>query len=342
MKRGSGQSLVNTGQRQIISVLREARLLPASGPVTFAPLTGGVASDIWLVTGGDRPIVVKKALEKLRVAADWQVPVTRNASEAFWLQKAAEAAPGAAPEILFHSAELGFIAMDYLEPASHPVWKKQLAAGIVDAVFAGKVGWTLARVHAATAGQEALGSHVNDVALFKAIRLEPYFEFTASRHPESANALHSLVEQSLVNRRALIHGDVSPKNILGGPNGPVFLDAECAWYGDPAFDLAFCLNHLLLKCVWVRSAKSELIVSFEALGEYYLAGVDWEPRSDLEARAARLLPGLLLARVDGKSPVEYLVDEADRDFVRRFALAALVEPPRALRAIADRWAHALK
>jgi tRNA A-37 threonylcarbamoyl transferase component Bud32 len=333
---------VNAGQDQIISALREARLLPASGAVTFAPLTGGVASDIWLVGGADRSFVVKRALEKLRVAADWQVPVKRNASEAFWLQKAAEAEPGAAPEILFHSAELGFIAMEYLEPQSHPVWKKQLAAGIVDVAFAGKVGRTLARIHAATAGKQELAGHVNDDALFRAIRLEPYFEFTAGRHPEVANALRALVGQTLSHKLALVHGDVSPKNILAGANGPVFLDAECAWYGDPAFDLAFCLNHLLLKCVWVRRAKSELIASFEALANSYLAGVDWEVQSELETRATRLLPGLLLARIDGKSPVEYLVDEPDRDFVRRFALSALARPPRALQTIADRWAHALR
>ena len=332
---------MNASQDQIVAALREAKLLPASGPVTLAPLTGGVASDIWLVSGGEQPFVIKKALEKLRVAADWQVPVSRNASEAFWLQKAAEAAPGAAPTVLFHGVELGFIAMAYLEPASHPVWKKQLAAGIVDVGFAAHVGRALAQIHAASAGREDMASHVNDDALFRAIRLEPYFEFTASRHPDAAAALQALVAQTLSHRRALVHGDVSPKNILAGPEGPVFLDAECAWYGDPAFDQAFCLNHLLLKCVWVPGAKEALLASFTALAKAYLAGVDWEERAALEARAARLLPGLLLARIDGKSPVEYLVEERDCDRVRRFALVALAEPATSLQTIADGWAHAL-
>ena len=179
--------------------------------------------------------------------------------------------------------------MEYLEPASHPVWKKQLAAGVADAAFAGDVGRTLARIHAATAGQEALASKVNDDALFRAIRLEPYFEFTAARHPEAAAVLQGLVEQTLSRRLALVHGDVSPKNILVGPNGPVFLDAECAWYGDPAFDAAFCLNHLLLKSVWVRRAKAELLASFATFAEHYLAGVDWEERQALEV-ARRAAP----------------------------------------------------
>ena len=102
-----------------------------------------------------------------------------------------------------------------------------------------------------------------------------------------------------------MHGDVSPKNILVGPRGPVFLDAECAWYGDPAFDLAFCLNHLLLKCSVVPQAKAGFLRCFDALSDAYLDGDRFE---GVEARAASLLPALLLARVDGKSPVEYLTE----------------------------------
>ncbi len=61
---------------------------------------------------------------------------------------------------------------------------------------------------------------------------------------------------TLAAKIALVHGDVSPKKVPAGPRGPVFLDAECAWYGDPAFDLAFCLNHLLLKCLWNRIGRA--------------------------------------------------------------------------------------
>jgi thiamine kinase-like enzyme len=116
-----------------------------------------------------------------------------------------------------------------------------------------------------------------------------------------------------------VHGDVSPKNILVGGEGPahfpVFLDAECAWYGDPAFDLAFCLNHLLLKCLWVPQAKPAFLECFEALSRAYLESVSFP---GIEERTASLLPALLLARVDGKSPVEYL-RESDKESVRRTA-----------------------
>ncbi|MCH7958352.1 MAG: phosphotransferase, partial [Proteobacteria bacterium] len=170
------------------------------------------------------------------------------------------------------------------------------------------------------------------------IRLEPYLLAAGRAHPDRAEALGALAETTAGTRRALVHGDVSPKNILVGPEGPVFLDAECAWYGDPAFDLAFCLNHLLLKCLWTPRAARGFLACFDALAGAYRAGVDWEDREELEARTARLLPGLLLARVDGKSPVEYLTRRSDVDRVRRVARALLAAPVDTLDAVRGAWA----
>ena len=104
----------------------------------------------------------------------------------------------------------------------------------------------------------------------------------------------------------------------------MFLDAECAWYGDPAFDLAFCLNHLLLKCLWSRAAARGFLACFDALADAYLGGVDLGAARRRSRRARRaLLPGLFLARIDGKSPVEYITDETDtRPRAARRAAAA--------------------
>jgi hypothetical protein len=134
-----------------------------------------------------------------------------------------------------------------------------------------------------------------------------------------------------------VHGDVSPKNILIGPRGPVLLDAECAWWGDPAFDIAFCVNHLLLKCLWNPPATDGFLACFDALSDAYLQDVDWEPRAALEHRAAALLPGLFLARVDGKSPVEYVDRDAQREAVRRVAGALLRRPVDRLKSIGAAW-----
>lgn len=297
-------------------------------------LAGGVSSDIWRVSlhGGD--ICVKRALARLRVAQLWEAPVERNRYEWRWMEAASAAVAGAAPRVLAHD-EAGFFAMEYL--GALPLWKSELRDGRVDTAFAGRVGTTLAAIHSATAGREDIARAFATDANFHAIRLEPYLLATARAHPGHAAALQALAERTAATRLALVHGDVSPKNILVGKAGPVFLDAECAWYGDPAFDLAFCLNHLLLKCLWRPAHTARYLESFDALRTGYLAGVRWEPASAVEVRAASLLPGLLLARVDGKSPVEYLDREDQKARVRAVAGALLRDTPTTLTQVRQAW-----
>jgi aminoglycoside phosphotransferase (APT) family kinase protein len=106
--------------------------------------------------------------------------------------------------------------------------------------------------------------------------------------------------------RVLVHGDVSPKNILFRDYRPVLLDAECATMGDGAFDVAFCLNHLALKAIHLPGSRARLVQPICAFWAAYRPHLAWEDPAAFEARVARLLPMLMLARVDGKSPVEYL------------------------------------
>jgi aminoglycoside phosphotransferase (APT) family kinase protein len=318
--------------------LRAMRLLAPGDVALGEPLAGGVSSDIWRVELPDgREVCIKRALPKLKVAADWRAPVIRNRYEARWLARAAEALPGAVPALLGQDEATGTLAMAWLDPQAHPVWKARLRDGHADAGFAAEVGRRIARIHADAARRPALASDFPTDQLFHAIRLEPYLVATARAHPDLAPALTALVARTAATKLTLVHGDVSPKNILVGPQGPVFIDAECAWWGDPAFDLAFCLNHLLLKCLWTPRAAGDFLLCFEALAAAYLAGVEWEAPAALEARAAQLLPGLFLARVDGKSPVEYLTEEADKDRVRRVARALLAAPPDRLRSVRAAW-----
>jgi hypothetical protein len=134
---------------------------------------------------------------------------------------------------------------------------------------------------------------------------------------------------------------VSPKNILVGPKGPILLDAECAWYGDPAFDVAFCLNHMLLKCLWRPQWRSRYLLCFDALAETYVAAMGPHGAA-IERRTARLLPGLFLGRVDGKSPAEYVTQDADKDRVRRVARQLLLEPPDRLAGVRSAWSRELE
>jgi aminoglycoside phosphotransferase (APT) family kinase protein len=306
---------------------------PAETPPALA-LSGGVSSDIWRVELHGGPVCVKRALARLRVAQRWEAPVERNVYERRWLETAGAIVPGCAPAVVA-ADDGGFFAMEFL--GDLPLWKAELAAGRADPAFAAAVGKALAAIHSATAKRDDVAREFATDANFHAIRLEPYLLATAKVHPEVGDVLSELARRTGTIHSNLVHGDVSPKNILVGPRGPVFLDAECAWYGDPAFDLAFCLNHLLLKCVWVPPAKDRFLECFSALSMSYLNSVDWEPPQDLEARAATLLPGLLLARIDGKSPVEYLTEERQKDRVRRFASEFLTRPTSLLSTLRTSW-----
>jgi aminoglycoside phosphotransferase (APT) family kinase protein len=332
---------METIDRELAAWLVHAGLVEDDGAMRAEPLTGGVASDIWLVQAGGRRFAVKRALAKLKVARDWRAPVSRNGNEVEWLLEAGRIVPDAVPRVLAHDARVGAFAMDFLRPEDHPVWKNELKAGRADPAFAASVGRAIAAIHGATAHSATRAARFDTDAIFHSIRLEPYLEATAEAHPDLADQLMALSRDTLATKIALVHGDVSPKNILVGPKGPVFLDAECAWYGDPAFDLAFCLNHMLLKCLWVPASRAAYLASFDALATAYLDSVGWEPREKIEARAARLLPGLLLARVDGKSPGEYITTDADKDRVRRVARPLIATPPTTLAAIRDAWEEEL-
>jgi aminoglycoside phosphotransferase (APT) family kinase protein len=333
--------MIETPPAELSDALRRMDLLAPGSTVRGERLTGGVSSDIWRIDLPGGAICVKRALAKLRVAADWHAPVERNRYEARWMQCANDAVPGAAPQLLGLDAASGALAMQYLQPDDHPLWKTQLRDGDADPVFAARVAINLVRIHAASATASNLAADFPTDQIFYDIRLEPYLVATARAHPDLAAALHALVAVTQANKRALVHGDVSPKNILRGPHGPVFLDAECAWWGDPAFDLAFCLNHLLLKCVWTASATAGFLACFDALADAYCALVSWESPDALQRRAAHLLAGLFLARVDGKSPVEYITTEPDRNRVRRTARALLASPVDRLDDVRQAWAKEL-
>lgn len=326
---------------ELATFLRQQGLAGDGEPMRCKPLAGGVSSDIWRIDLPGRSVCVKRALPKLRVGADWFAPVSRNRYEWEWLQLAASIVPAAVPRPLAHDEALGLFAMEFLPPERYPLWKRQLLDGEVDAGTAAQVGRLLAAIHNATAGRPEVARTFDCEPNFQALRLEPYLLATAARHPDLAPVLEELARRTGAARIALVHGDVSPKNILVGRQGPVLLDAECAWYGDPAFDIAFCLNHLLLKAVLRPQQAPSLMDAFDALAASYFEAIGFEPRAGLERRAAALLPGLALARIDGKSPVEYLLNRPPQQaLVRREACALLLHPPASTSAISARWRSA--
>ena len=308
-----------------------------AGEVTSVrPLTGGVASDIAAVTFNGRTVCAKFALAKLKVTDDWFAPIHRGRAEYAWLAAAGRVAPGAVPKLLgWSDAQNGF-AMEFVEGPEIYLWKAALLQGDPPQGEAVAVATVLGQLHAASTASDFDRTAFDNADDFDQLRLDPYLRFTAGRHPDLAAPLQAMADQLLQSRIALVHGDVSPKNILLRSGQPIILDAECATMGDPAFDVAFCLNHLVLKSFHLphRQAALRAALRAEVLAFWraYVGFVRWEDPTAMEARVAALLPMLMLARVDGKSPVEYLTEDS-RAQVRRAAKPLIAAPATDLAAL---------
>lgn len=327
------------GNRQVVAFLRDNDLLAAGEEAEMTSLGGGVSSDIWKVDlPHGKSVCVKSALPQLKVAEPWFAPVGRNHIEYQWLVFAETIRPGQIPHAIAQDEDAGLFAMEYLSPDRFAIWKSQLLGGEVAVETAQSVGDLVGALHDASAVDSESAQRFATDRSFDALRIDPYFRTTARTNPDLAEQLESLAESTAATHLAVVHGDVSPKNILVGPGGPVLLDAECAWFGDPAFDVAFCVNHLLIKSIKLPELADPLLRSAEAFVEAQAAHVTWEDPTDLEGRAAHMLPALALARVDGSSPVEYL-DDLEQALLRRVSRALLLDPVADFHQLFMRWSE---
>lgn len=313
------------------------RLLRCEGVVRHAdarliPLVGGVSGEIYLVEDGAERFVVKRALAKLRVKAEWFADVGRNRYEREFIRYVARFLPSAVPALRECGTSDHYFAMEYLGGGFRN-WKKLLLEGQADAEAARTAGTLLAEIHRHSAGDAEAARNFNTTPNFFQLRIEAYLLTTAARHPALRALFAAEAERLGATRECLVHGDFSPKNILLTPGRMVLLDCEVAWYGDPAFDLAFMLNHLFLKALLHAPREVGLRGMIDTFWAAYQA---IRPTPELEARTSRLLLMLLLARVDGKSPVEYL-DPIRQNLVRRFVQHELPAEPASLAALADAW-----
>ncbi|MEM6386394.1 MAG: aminoglycoside phosphotransferase family protein [Pseudomonadota bacterium] len=304
------------------------------------PLTGGVASDIAVVDLGTRRICMKFALPKLKVDAIWQAPVHRSAAEYAWLEVAAKVIPESAIRLFGYSATFHGFAAEFIEGKDVYLWKDNLLREAPAQNEAAFVAACLGRIHGASAQTSFNSTPFRNRDDFHALRIEPYLVHTRKAHPTLHDQIAPMETMLYEADRILVHGDVSPKNILFRKGGPILLDAECATMGDACFDPSFCLNHLVLKAIHLPTSRERLLADVTAFWQAYAAHVTWEDLPALEARVCALLPVLMLARVDGKSPVEYL-SESERQTVREVAFPLIAAPVTRIEAFTNRLSQHL-
>lgn len=333
-----------------VAYLRETGRLSPSEPAVARRLAGGVSNEVLYIDrpGGDGPaFVLKQARPQLRVAEPWFSPVERIWREVEVLrlcrQALDETAPlfpaqatggdGATgsqaevPAILFEDKENFCYAMT-AAPPDHRTWKVDLLAGDFSESRAAATGELLGRLHAWGMRNPDRLAPIADRVFFEPLRIDPYFTFTKSVRPELAKPLDRLVEWARGPAETIVHADYSPKNLLVYGGGTMLVDFETGHAGDPAFDLGFFLAHLVLKCQHHRADPEPMWRLIDQWWEAYqqaYARLNVEPSKEWKSRARGYLGGCLLARVDGKSKIDYLPEPSARDAVRRTAAALLTD-----------------
>jgi aminoglycoside phosphotransferase (APT) family kinase protein len=310
--------------------------LVTDSAVSLKALTGGVSSEIYLVSDGASRFVVKQALGKLLVKDDWFADTSRNESEYDYIQYVSRIVPECVPHVLYQGN--GYFSMEYLGDGFEN-WKEQLLGKVWQSEYAKTAGSLLAKIHRESKGDAEAAKRFNNDQNFWDLRIEPYIVTTGKRHPELTSLFEEEANRLRSHKECLVHGDFSPKNILVSESRLVALDCEVANFGDPVFDYCFLLNHLLLKALFHGSDGKELRLLVESFGDGYGSVIKMSPSETdvFSNRGGRLLAMLLLARVDGKSPVEYLTKESQKEFVRRFVYRALHSKTMSLEDLIEDW-----
>lgn len=300
-------------------------------PCQVTPLGGGVSNTVLLI---DDRLVLKQSLQKLRVQEDWFSDRSRIFRESSAMrQLAGLLPPGSVPEILFEDPGNFLFAMTAAPPGASP-WKDQLLRGEIEVSTAERVAQILGAMISRTWQDEAMRGEFGDQTVFDQLRLDPYYRTTAARHPDLASQFGGLMERSDTRRVSLVHGDWSPKNFLVCGSAVMAIDFEVIHFGDPSFDAAFLLNHLLLKSFfrpqWAARFRDAALHFWRALAPLLPAQAGW-----FETATVEHLGALLLARVDGKSPAEYIQVPELKAQVRKFARRLIQNPPGGVHAVFD-------
>lgn len=321
---------------QLRAFLIDRRLIGATEPVAISPLAGGVSSRTMLVERavGER-WVVKQSLAALRVPVEWFSSPERSAREAEGARALSSILPeGAVPRVVFEDRVHHLFVMTAVRPEAAN-WKTMLLAGQADPRHFALAGELLGRIHRESARRAGeFAGLFGDTSFFESLRLEPYYEYTARSLPAAAEFLLSLCETTRSLRLSLVHGDFSPKNLLVDGDRLVLLDHEVIHFGDPAFDLGFVLAHFLSKAHHLAASRAVFQSGVSGFWHRYEQAAQWS--SPMGGRAARHALGCLLARVAGRSQLEYLTLAA-KQRQRDACLRLIPAPPTSVEELTARF-----
>ena len=275
-------------------------------------LSGGVSCNVWKIVLKNNRWVMKQALEKLKVEKDWFSDVERIHREHEVMEALDDFIPkGAIPKVL-HVDYIDHIYMMTCAEEEAQTWKDMLMKENFSIAVTANTANILREIHHHSNRINAADkAKFQDQKYFIQLRVDPFHRFLMQKNPELSSSIQKLIDEVTLQKTCLVHGDFSPKNILVGKDDNVMLiDFEVAHWGNPIFDLAYCIGHLMLKG-WYLKKHKEILKLIEVFLAVYRRKVN------------NLIPHLglmLLARMDGKSPVSYITEENMRNTIRKVAI----------------------
>ncbi|NQV28083.1 MAG: aminoglycoside phosphotransferase family protein [Rhodopirellula sp.] len=317
--------LATEGQPQWEQLSLDTDVLAKS---TAAELAWGVSNIVIRIDTPVRSFVVKQSREQLRTKIDWFSQLDRIWREVDVLRTLETLLPaGAVPRVLSEDRDNYLFTMESID-ADHRVWKADLLDGVFDSSIAETLAGHLAAIHRGSTGNVEIAERMRDQTVFDELRLDPFYRYVARTCPQFETPLNSLIDRTTQRHDCLVLADFSPKNILLTSTGPVIVDFETGHYGDPGFDIGFFLSHLLLKTVLHHERASEAIAPAKRFWSGYLGELSVTPTPEwlavgwrdptFERQSIEHLAACMLARVDGKSRVDYLTESWQPAFVRDF------------------------
>jgi len=323
---------------QLLNYLKETRRISKNEQVEIHNLRGGVSNKTVLVRCPSRESwVIKQALPKLRVDVDWFSDPARIHREALALKHLPELAPpGTITPLIFEDRQQNLLAMAAVPDPHSNLKSLSLSHHIVeDHLY--QFGRLIGSIHLNSTSRPDLHTLFEDRSFFESLRIEPYYRYTAQQLPQAADALSEIIQTTCSRRLCLVHGDYSPKNILVHEGKLILLDHEVIHFGDPAFDIGFALAHLLSKAHHIPSYRKRFISAAHIFWTSYTTAMAPAPWSiDIDPHAAAHGVACLLARVAGRSKLEYLSAE-ERMHQQEITLKLLAHRPASVLQLLDRF-----
>jgi 5-methylthioribose kinase len=298
-------------QGSVLPYLRQRGLL--TGDATVETLTGGVSCIVLAVSNEQVDLVVKQALPELKTKVKWVADQRRAIVEANAMRVYHQITPESVPELIDCDTEEFTLTMSRL-PRSCTNWKIDMLEARIHPEIGGKLGLILAKWHNAAAISKEIKAEFMEDSLFEQLRVAPFYRAVAAVNPQLNQVINALIAEITQIKTTLVHGDFSPKNIMATTeNRPIVLDFEVAHTGNPVFDLAFLLAHLLCKVIRTEDkAQKELLL---ATATQFLNTYEVNTQLPVAESLPRHIALIALARVEGVSPVNYLDQPAQQHLI---------------------------